>query len=157
MGHVRLGVLPKSRKWRQVVDELRLGASVGEIAGLAAEAAETSLQAAAGDPAFLHSFWLLTQVPLAARWPVFVEDLGRLGINVTGPPSLMTVVAAISAAVDHHAREHGGRTDLGEMAQMAALESHWNPSGGVTAASVAKWAERMPASSLVLSNNREAN
>ncbi len=41
--------------------------------------------------------------------------------------------------------------------QMAALERHWNPSGGVTAASVAKWAERMPASSLVLSNNREAN
>ena len=25
MGHVQLGVLPKSRKWRQVVDELRLG------------------------------------------------------------------------------------------------------------------------------------
>jgi hypothetical protein len=123
MGHVRLGVLPKSRKWRLVVDELRLGARVGEIAASAAEAAETSLQAAAGDPAFLHSFWLLTQVPLAARGPVFVEDLGRLGINVTGPPSLMSVVAAISAAVDRFAREHGGRTDLGEMAQMAAVES----------------------------------
>jgi hypothetical protein len=123
MGHVRLGVLPKSRKWRQVVDELRLGAGIGEIAGLAAEAAETSLQAAAGDPAFLHSFWLLTQVPLAARGPAFAEDLARLGINVTGPPSLMTVVAAMSAAVDRHAREYGGRTDLGEMAQMAAVES----------------------------------
>ena len=48
MGHVRLGVLPKSRKWRQVVDELRLGAGIGEIAALAAEAAETSLQAAGG-------------------------------------------------------------------------------------------------------------
>ncbi len=123
MGHVRLGVLPESRKWRQVVEELRLGAGIGEIAGLAAEAAETSLQVAAGDPAFLHSFWLLTQVPLAARGPIFAEDLGRLGINVTGPPSLMMVVAAISAAVDRHAREHGGRTDLGEMAQMAAVES----------------------------------
>ena len=79
MGHVRLGVLPKSRKWRQVVDELRLGAGIGEIAGLAAEAAETSLRAAAGDPAFLHSFWLLTQVPLAARGPVFAEDLAASG------------------------------------------------------------------------------
>jgi hypothetical protein len=123
MGHVRLGVLPKSRKWRQVVDELRLGAGVGEIAGLAAEAAETSLQAAAGDPAFLHSFWLLTQIPLAARGAVFAEDLGRLGINITDPSSLMGVTAAISAAIDHYAREHGGRTDLGEMAQMAAVES----------------------------------
>ena len=123
MGHVQLGVLPKSRKWRQVVDELRLGAGIEEIAGLAAEAAETSLQAAASDPAFLHSFWLLTQVPLAARGPAFAEDLGHLGIDVTGPPSLMSVVAALSAAVDRHARENGGRTDLGEMAQMAAVES----------------------------------
>jgi hypothetical protein len=123
MGHVRLGVLPKSRKWRQVVDELRLGAGVGEIAALAAEAAETSLQAAAADPAFLHSFWLLTQVPLAARGPDFAQDLGRLGINVSDSPSLMGVIAAISAAVDRQAREHGGRTDLGEMAQMAAVES----------------------------------
>ncbi len=108
MGHVQLGVLPKSRKWRQVVDELRLGAGIGEIAGLAAEAAETSLKAAAGDPAFLHSFWLLTQVPLAARGPVFAEDLGRLGIIVADHPSLFDVVAAISAAVDRHARDQGG-------------------------------------------------
>lgn len=123
MGHVRLGVLPKSRKWRQVVDELRLGAGIGEIAALAAEAAETSLQAAASDPAFLHAFWLLTQVPLAARGPAFAEGLGRLGINIADSPSLMGLVASISAAVDRYAREKGGRTDLGEMAQMAAIES----------------------------------
>src|ERR1700740_2803060 len=123
MGHVRLGVLLKSRKWRQVVEELRLGAGVGEIAALAAEAAETSLKAAAADPAFLHSFWLLTQVPLAARGAAFAEDLSRLGINVADPPSLMGVAAGISDAIDRHAREHGGRTDLGEMAQMAAVES----------------------------------
>ncbi len=123
MGHVQLGVLPKSRKWRQVVDELRLGANVGEIAALAADAAETSLQGAADDPAFLHVFWLLTQIPLAARGPAFIEDLGRLGIRVPDHPSLMSVVAAISDAVDHHVRAQGGRTDLGEMAQMAAVES----------------------------------
>jgi hypothetical protein len=33
------------------------------------------------------------------------------------------VAAAISGAVDRYAREQGGRTDLGEMAQMAAVES----------------------------------
>jgi rhamnulokinase len=47
---------------------------------------------------------------------------------------------------------------LGNFAiQLAAGEDNWNPSRGVTAASVAKWAERMPASSVVLSNDREAN
>jgi hypothetical protein len=123
VGHVRLGALPQSRKWRQVVAELRLGASVAGIAALAADAAETSLQATAADPAFLHAFWLLTQVPLAARGPAFAADLGRLGIMVTDHPSLLDVVAAISAAVDRHTRNQGGRTDLGEMAQMAAVES----------------------------------
>jgi rhamnulokinase len=47
-------------------------------------------------------------------------------------------------------------TTVGNFAiQMAALENQWNPNGGVTAASVAKWAERMSASSLVPSNDRE--
>jgi hypothetical protein len=42
MGHIRLGVLPKSKKWRQVIEELRLGAELTEIAAAAADAAETS-------------------------------------------------------------------------------------------------------------------
>jgi hypothetical protein len=123
MGHVRLGVLPKSRKWNQVVDELRVGAGIGQIAASAADAAERALQSASKDPAFLHAFWLLTQIPLAARGPEFARDLRRIGVEIRDHPSLMDVVAAISAAVDRHAREHGGRTDLGEMAQMAAVES----------------------------------
>ena len=123
MGHVRLGVLPKSRKWRQVVDELRLGADIEAVAASAADAAEASLQGASNDPAFLHAFWLLTQIPLAARGPDFADDLRRLGLQAPDQPSLMDVVAAISGAVDRYAREQGGRTDLGEMAQMAAVES----------------------------------
>jgi hypothetical protein len=77
MGHVRLGVLPGSRKWRQVVEELRRGADLDTVAASAADAAEASLQGASYDPAFLHAFWLLTQVPLAARGPAFAEDLRR--------------------------------------------------------------------------------
>lgn len=123
MGHIRLGVLPTSRKWRQVVNELRLGADVSEIAASAADAAEAALDGASQDPAFLHAFWLLTQIPLAPRGPEFAQDLCRLGLTIRDQPTLIEVAAAISAAVDRHAREQGGRTDLGEMAQMAAVES----------------------------------
>jgi hypothetical protein len=123
MGHIRLGILLGSQKWRRVVAGLRLGSDLEEIAALAADAAEKSLQAASNDPVFLHAFWLLTQVPLAARGPAFTEDLSRLGITVPAHPGLMSVVAAISDAVDRHARVQGGRTDLGEIAQMAAVES----------------------------------
>jgi rhamnulokinase len=49
-------------------------------------------------------------------------------------------------------------TTVGNLAvQMAALEHGWNPSTGVTADSVAKWAEQLLMSSLALSNDREAN
>jgi hypothetical protein len=123
MGHVRLGVLPASRKWRQVIGELSLGAEVEVVAASATEAAEASLHAASSDPAFLHAFWLLTQVPLVARGPDFAEDLLRLGIEVPDRPSLMDLVAGISGAVDKYARGRGDRTDFGEMAQMSAAES----------------------------------
>jgi hypothetical protein len=123
MGHIRLGVLPKSKKWNRVVEELRLGADVSEIASATAAAAETSLENASADPTFLHAFWLLTQIPLAARGPEFIEDLRRLGVTVSVPPGLMDLLAGFSAAVDQNARARGGRTDLGEMAQMAAVES----------------------------------
>ena len=123
MGHVRLGVLPRSRKWSHVVRELRGGAEIEAVAASAADAAEMALQGASKDPAFLHAFWLLTQVPLAARGPDFAADLRRLGVEAPDAPSLMDVAAAISPAVDRYARDAGGRTDLGEMAQMAAVES----------------------------------
>src|SRR4051794_14520112 len=123
MGHIRLGILPKTRKWQQVVDLLRAGADLEAVAGAAAEAAETSLQNASDDPAFLHAFWLLTQIPLAARGPAFGGDLRRLGLQVPDEPGLMEVTGAFMGAVDHQAREWGGRADLGEMAQMAAVES----------------------------------
>src|SRR4030081_2999515 len=103
MGHIRLGVLPKSKKWNRVVEELRLGADVSEIASATAAAAETSLENASADPAFLHAFWLLTQIPLAARGPEFIEDLRRLGVTVSVPPGLMDLLAGFSAAVDQNA------------------------------------------------------
>src|SRR4051812_48123896 len=111
MGHVRLGVLPKTRKWRQVVEQLHLGADVDTVAAAAARAAESALRDAAHDPAFLHAFWLLTQIPLAARGPAFAEDLRRLGVQIRERPSLMDVTAAYSGAVDSHVRKLGGRTD----------------------------------------------
>jgi hypothetical protein len=120
---VRLGVLPASQKWRQVIEQLRLGADADLIAAAVANAAEGSLKRASYDPAFLHSFWLLTQIPLAARSSAFAEELRRLRVPVPDRPGVMDLSAGISEAVDQHAREHGGRTDLGEMAQMAAVES----------------------------------
>jgi hypothetical protein len=82
MGHIRLGRLPATKRWQQVVSLLVQGASLEQIAGASAEAAESSLKHARRDPALLRSFWLLTQIPLAARSPNFRDGLKSLGLHV---------------------------------------------------------------------------
>jgi hypothetical protein len=123
MGHIRLGRLPATKKWQQVVALLSRDAPAEQIAAASAEAAEVSLEHARRDPALLQSFWLLTQVPLAARSADYPESLRSLGVAVHGVPSLLETISAFAAAVDRHVDRYGGRTDLGELAQHAAAES----------------------------------
>jgi hypothetical protein len=123
MGHIRLGSLPKTQKWQQVVGLIASGANVDQIAAASADAAEHVLERASQDAGLAHAFWLLTQIPQAARQSDFAERLAELGLNVSGRPTLLEVVAAFTSAVDHHVRESGKRSDLGEMAQHAASET----------------------------------
>jgi len=123
MGHTRLGRLPRTRKWQEVVGLIGAGAATAEIAAATLGASERGLQNAAHDPALVHSFWLLTQLPLCAREPDFIEALGSVGVAVAEEPTLMELVGGLSDAVDDHVYRKGGRTDLGEMAQMGAAEA----------------------------------
>lgn len=67
--------------------------------------------------------WLLIQLPAAARNPNYVGALNSLGIRTDVAPSFMRLLAGFERAVDVEARRTGGRTDLGEMAQLAAAAS----------------------------------
>src|SRR4051794_2146040 len=123
MGHVRLGQLPKSKKWQQVVALVETGAGVEEVAAAASEAAERALRKCAREPGFSYAFWLLTQLPLAAREKDFAGRLSKLGLKVSQHPSLFEISGALSEAVQAHARSEGSRTDFGEMAKLSAVES----------------------------------
>ena len=123
MGHVRLGTLPRTRNWIQVLDLVGGGAGAPDVAAATMNAAQRGLDAAAQDKGLVYTVWLLTQVPLAARSADFEGRLRKLGLDVSGSPSLLEVSGAFADAVDAHLRRTGGRTDLGEMAQMAASEA----------------------------------
>jgi hypothetical protein len=116
MGHIRLGRPPRTRKWQQVVALLGGNAALANVAATSAAAAESGLRLFHADPALGPSFWLLTQIPLAARAGDFVANLDKLGIRAGADPTLIAIVGAFSEAVDRHLRRIGGRTDLGEMA-----------------------------------------
>jgi hypothetical protein len=123
MGHVRLGVLPRSQEWAEVVGLLRSGAADLDVAGASARAAESALAKADSDPVFAECVWLLTNLPLAARDPEHLERLNDLGVAADHPPTLLELTANVSRALDDFARRNGARTDLGEMAQTALVES----------------------------------
>lgn len=123
MGHVRLGVLPKSREWTKVVELLANGADVAELAAAVAVASEDQLISARGDPVLGNTVWLLTQLPLAARSDRFAAELTALGFESGSEQSLLGIVTGFSDAVESQISGTIGRTDLGELARQAAAES----------------------------------
>jgi len=123
MGHIRLGELPRTRKWEQVVELIKHDGDVAAVAAAALDAAESGFKDAAEDEGLGRATWLLTQLPLAARDPNYVERLKALGVAVDGAPGLLELAGAFTDAVDAQMRRAGSRSDLGEMAQMAAAET----------------------------------
>lgn len=122
MGHMRMGELPATRKWDEVIQLISGGADVETVAAATSMAAERSMIDASNDPAVCQAFWLLTQIPLAARQPNFPGRLRELGLAVGNRPSLTEICCALTEAIDIRV-PYGARTDFGEMAQLSAVEA----------------------------------
>lgn len=123
MGHIRLGDLPRTRKWSQVVGLIEGGAGTAQVAVATINAADKELGRAANDQGVVETIWLLCQLPLAARSDDFAQALRDCGLTVSDAPALMEIVGAVTDAIDGKMPNNRGRTDLGEMAQMAAAET----------------------------------
>lgn len=122
MGHLRLGRLPRTGKWRDVVGLVGGGGSAAQVADATLDAAEG--QFAGADPAIVYSVWLLTQLPDAAKSPDFVGALAQLGVSVRPGASASELASAVGRAVDEHLSEAvRPRSDVGEMARLAAVET----------------------------------
>jgi hypothetical protein len=124
MGHLRLGTLPTSRKWREVVALLpEPSSTVSEIAAATMEAAKHGVDRAADDAGFIETFWLLTQIPLAAREENFAAALNRIGLKVPDAPAAFDVLAALSDAVERVVTSGRARSDFAELSLAAAQEA----------------------------------
>ena len=122
VGHWLLGNLPQTRPWLRVVELLGLGADASTVAEATLQAAERGLERVRDDEGFVHAVWLLTQLPLAAKTEDFRSALQQLGIDVPSQVTVDDIVTGFMSAVDRHLERKGGRTDLGELAQLAAAE-----------------------------------
>jgi hypothetical protein len=131
MGHQRLGDIPTSRKWSAVVEAVAgegtgpegtggLAEAVSEIADLTLDAAQAGLQRAIDDPGLRFTFYLLTQIVLAAREPDWKDRLGRVNLHLSDDSSIFDFTTEVQDAVDRYLASHGTPTDVSEMAQQAA-------------------------------------
>lgn len=123
MGHIRLGTLPRSRKWREVVALIGSDAPLEAIAEAAARASERDLSQAAKDPRFQFVTSLLVRLPLLARAPGFEAALADLGVAENASGSVTGLLAGLELAIDRKSFETGVSSDAGELAKSALLES----------------------------------
>jgi len=128
MGHQYLGAIPTSKKWTAVVDEVVGGSGLlpEDLKGIAAhtlEAAETALAKGVNDAGLRQTFFLLTQIVLAAQQPDWREKLSQNGIDLGPNASVFELTSQLQFAVDNYLLRYGQPTDVSEIAQQAAGEA----------------------------------
>ncbi len=132
MGHTRLGNIPKSRKWSEVLATLAEGSSLSGgkiseevelIALKTLEAAETGLEKATEDIGLRYTFYLLTQLALASREDDWQETLLKDKIDISNVNSTFDVISEVQITIDDYISENGRATDISEIAQQSFGES----------------------------------
>jgi hypothetical protein len=121
LGHVHLGVLPNTVKWRAVVELLDSRAADGRIIAASAEAVERDLRDAAQDRTFVEAVRLLAMIPEAARHQDFGRRLRDLGLPVGDQPTLAELVTATGDWLDRSQTIHKTTTDFAELSRRALL------------------------------------
>ena len=121
MGHIRLGQLPRTRKWRDVAELVAVGADVSQVANATIRAADSAFSFVNNDSGYNQAVWLMTQLGLAAGEKDPLKYLRSQGIDIPDNTSLPGVAAAITQALDNHSESNGGHSAMGERAASPAI------------------------------------
>lgn len=142
MGHTRLGPIPKTSKWTEVVslfiqtedkEQAYISPSdIKVIAQQAINAAEGGIEKAIKDDGLIFSFYLLTQIALAARYADWQERLSRQGIQLSHDATVLELSAEVQNAIDDFLLKKTRSTDISEMAQQTLGETLTKATGQKT-------------------------
>lgn len=123
MGHVRIGKLPRTKKWSEVVELIAAGADVSQVANVTLKASEEAFAYVNinEDKGFNQAVWVMVQLGVAAKKDDPVQYLRDSGINIPSQTTLPGIISAISNSLDNYLDHHGERSDLSEIAQRALV------------------------------------
>lgn len=132
MGHTRLGTIPKTQQWRDVVGLftgtnaglMTSPANVAAIAAKTLDATEKGLERASDDPGVRYTFFLITQIALGSRTPEWENTLRKHGVELAPGSTVFDLASQLQDAIDRYvSRTRSGATDLSEIAQKSAGEA----------------------------------
>lgn len=121
MGHVRLGTLPKTRAWKEVIALIASGADVSAIADQTMCAADKAFEAIQNDSEFGDTVEMMTHLAIAARKDDPGKYLESVGIRLSTQTSLAEVSVVLTEALERRAANGGYRSDFGELAHSALV------------------------------------
>ena len=123
MGHERSGALPRTKRWRDVVDDIAGAASInGDVSGLANATlgnVRSRLLAIQGDAGFVASFQFLLGLSLSASPGVDRTSLGELAIDLESNPSPLKLASALGQYVADNKQS----AEYAEIARKAAVDA----------------------------------
>ena len=123
MGHERVGALPRTKRWADVVDGIAAAADVDgnvrDLANATLENVRSRLLAIHDDAGVIASFQFLLGLALSASPSVDRDSLGDLAIDLESNPSRLKLASILSQYVDDHRQS----AEYGEIARKAAVDA----------------------------------
>src|SRR5262249_22057745 len=111
MGHTRLGTIPKTQQWKDIVGQftgttaagaLTNPAKIADIAARTLDATDEGLNRATADPGVRYTFFLMTQIALASRTPEWENTLRKHGVHITADSTVFDLASQLQDAIDRY-------------------------------------------------------
>src|SRR5437868_5722670 len=122
MGHERVGILPKTRKWREILKEISaIGEADVDIAGIVKQTTDNvrhRLAEIERDASLLAAFKFLVVLTVASRASSPVAALNNLGVEATAPTPIM-----LAKALQEWMPARAQSLEYSRMAQSAAMDA----------------------------------
>jgi len=121
MGHSRIGTLPATRKWREVVALIANGADEAKIANAVMLAAGRTLARVRDDAGFREAMRMVMQLALAGSSQNPGIELAAAGLPLSENSTQVDMVMAIGDEYDRRIENTRERSDFSEVASAALV------------------------------------
>lgn len=123
MGHSRVGEMPRTGYWKDVISTLGLFDNPETIANITAKAAHKGLMLASKDTGLANVVFLFMKSVMASRTEDFPKTLAEHNMKLSSSAGLVDFVGELDEAIDGCLRRSEHRSHLAEMARFSAVDS----------------------------------